>query len=368
MNAPHAKAAASKGVERAIRRLERRVWLAIFVVDLARFGAGLLFFAGAAVLLLRAVWHLEAERCVPLFWIIALAPVIAAGRATARRLSRSGAAAWQDVRGGAEGMLVTALETGDERWSARVVEMLENTPPPPGIRMGGESWALGIGVVFALLAWWVHVPQPEPVLPSRLFEAAVERLAGKLLTLQEETDLDEELADEFATRLERLREQVGEASPEGLFEAIDWLEEQMGEQAGRHGEELGSLERQLVAAAKHALRDPAAAQETLGRALETMRALGLDEKLVESFGDFDSLASLIGEEGIELPEGLELDAPQLLEISKDLSGLFTDKLGALREAGLLTPELLAKLAEWKQLAEGDVAEHSCDENCPEGGT
>ncbi len=363
-------------VERAIRRLERRAFLAVFLGELVRWGAAIGFVLGAVVLLLRVVLHVDASHTAPLFLLALVAPGIAWWRARAKRMSRGSAAAWQDVRAGASGLLLTGMEVPDERWSAEVERTLQRSRTLPRIRTGGESYALGVAVLFAAAAWWVHVPEPAPGPSFALFEGAIERLATKLLTLEEDVGLFDETAQDLTNRLERLREGLEDATPESAFEAIDRLEEQFGALAKRVQEDVLEAEGGILAAAREAMLNPESAQEMLERTLDKLHESGLDKNLLSTI---ESLSSLIERHDLELPEdlelpggfrlpaGLEMTGPEILEVAQDLSGLLGKKLGALEDAGLLDPGAL-ETALRETFDDLQFDEHECDESCREGGT
>ena len=354
-------------IERTIRRLERRAFLAILVAELLRWLALLAFAAGTAVLLGREVWKVEADRSAWLFLPVAAALPVAVLRARARRLSRAGAAAWQDVRGGASGLLLTGLEVPDPRWQVEIEKAAErSTRALPRVRMGGETYAVGAALVFALLSWWIHVPRTTAGPPLGLITAAVERLAEKLATLDEEVKLDEELATDLAERLERLRERIEEATPESAFEAIDRLEERIQAEAERVREELEAAHDDLAAGLLDAARDPAAARESLRRAMEKLSALGFDEELA---AELEALAARFEAGNLQLPPGLEFDPALLAKLSGRLGELLAGKLGSLADAGLLKNAKLFDPAALKRLADLRFTEHECDESCDkEGGT
>ncbi len=356
-------------VERSIRRLERRALLAIFTAELLRALAVAVFVAGAAVLLARVVWRVEAAQAAWLFLIVAAAFPVAFLRARRRRLSRAGAAAWQDVRSGASGVLLTALEVPDERWHAQVEKAVAKSAARlPGVRFGGETYAVGAALVFALLSWWVHVPRATAHTPADLLQATVERLAEKLLTMEEDVGLFDETATELAGELERLVEGLDEGTLESAFEAIDRLEERFGDVAERVQEDVLDAEAGLESVLERALADPAGAQAMLEKTLAKLEARGLDENLLasmESLAGTFQRAGLELPDGLRLPEGLELSGEQLRELSSELGELLDGKLGTLKAMGLLS-EL--DLADLKGLGSLEFVEHECDEECEEGGT
>ena len=316
--------------------------------------------AGTAVLLSRTVYALEPLPLPVLALPIAIALAVAWWIAAGRRMSESSAAAWVDVQAGGDGLVVTGQETSDPRWSAAFEKALGRSGRLPGLRVGRPAGQSFGAAAFLVAALFVRIPAPAPGPSPELFEAAVASLQDKLDTLLETVDLDAELAENLADRLSRLEELLADASPESIFEAIDSLEERFGLEGERLGDAMESAAKDLAAALLDRFNDPDTARASLERALSALRDAGLGKDLPES------LAELLGQD-LTLPEGIEFDPAQLLELTAELSQLMQDRMGALAKVGLFDPSLLGALTEFADLAEFLPTYHECDEDCEEGG-
>ena len=354
----------------AVSRLRRRARQAAFLGELSRHGTVALLLAGTAALLLRLLLGLSTAAAAPVLGLVLLAPLTAWLSARRRFLSASGAAAWLDVRSGSTGLLVTGLELADgpgagwEPWRERAAAALSEAPRPPGLRVERLGAPLLPAAAFAAAGLWLGLPAHEPGPPPGLFEAAVDRLTEKLETLEETVELEEELAEELRARLEHLAEEADAARPETTFEALDALEQRLEAEAFEAFEAAREAREGLAAAAEEAVRDggEAAAQERLERTLAELAESGFAGEYPES------IQELLGAEGLALPEGAQLDASQLLELSEELQQLLADRLADLQAAGLLKPGQLGELALAGELADIELVEHECGEECEAGGT
>ncbi len=366
-------------VEVWVRRLRRRVFLAVFAAEFLRACALLAFLVGALVLVLRYLSGYGASELLPWLWLLVVAVPWALWRARARALDPRTAAVWLDVRSGASGALLTELESPDARWESRLDGVLASGLPLPAPVVLGPFGSAALGLVFAVAAYLVGVPLPDPGPPMDLFEALVGRLGEQLATLEEDFELDSELAEEMASRLALLEEELELGSTESLFEALDHLEGRLESEADRLGEVAREASESLVRALESFdPEDSSAALSTLQKALSELAEGGfgerLSEQLFERLGGVDGEAGRLGEllagSGLELA-GENLNALELLELSQGLSELMQEKLANLRDAGLLEDFDLGEFTKAGGL--GEFLSHECDETCElegegEGGT
>jgi hypothetical protein len=358
--AGNGRAGVHREVERLVRGLSRRSRAAVFLGVSLRWSAAGFLLSGTLVLLARTTWGLE-----PAPLLAFLAPALAAGAlggllAARRGISLAGAATWIDVSTGGSGLVVTGVEEPDARWSATFEKTLERVGRMPGLRVGRPFGLAAAAGLFLAAALWVRIPAPTPGPSPELFEAVLASLGEKLDTLSENVDLDEGLAEELEGRFERLEEMLEDSSPESLFEALDSFEERLGLESERVREELESAATDLASAALDRLADPETAQASLERALSALREAGLTEGLPAR------LQELLGAD-LQLPDGVQLDAAELMELAQGLSELMEGRLSNLVGAGLLDPTRLKMLASLKNLDEFLPTAHECDAECEAGG-
>jgi len=350
---------AAREVRATVRRLVTRSRLAVFLGTLLRWTAVGYLLAGASVLVLRASHAFEPAPLpaflTPLLLVLPFA-LLAASR---RALSGAAAASWVDVSCGGTGVVLTGMETPDPRWEATLARTLEDTGRLPALRVGRPAGFQACSALFLAAALWVEIPEPQPGPSPELFEAMLATLTEKLQALEENVELEEDLATELSERLGRLQELVAEnASQESLFEALDALESRLGLESAEVRQELENASRDLFEAVFDHLRDPQAAQGALERALAALRKGGLAKNLPES------LEALLGS-GLELPEGIDVTGAEFLELAQMLAELMQDRAGGLAKAGLIDSKLLKLAERFGNL--DDLTDHVCDEECKEGG-
>jgi len=361
MPRPATLAAKASPLESTIERLRLRSKLAIFVGTFLRWLGVASAISGGLVLLLRAGLQLPVWAW-PAYGVPLGAALFAAGYWTRKRgLSRQGAAAWIDVHAGGSGLVVTGSERPDPRWDAAFQGALAKSHRMPRLAVGLQSGQALFGIGFLSLALFVQIPEPSPLGPSPAFVAALtESVAQKLLALTENISLDEELAEELTERMRRIQELAEEAPTESIFEAIDRLEERLGLEGERAAQDLQQSLGELWKSMESGELD----QEGLERLLEEARGLlansGLGEKLPES------LAGLLGG-SLELPEGVHLNAAELMQLGEGLSGLMQGSLGELLGAGLLDASKLSLASKFAKLENFLPTDHQCDEECRSGG-
>ena len=342
-------APARSPLDRLIARLRRRAFVAVFLADLARALLVLLGVSGALVLLLRVLGDFEPRLLALLFLPALAAPVWAWKRARARTPDTTAAATWLDVRTGSTGFLVAGAERADPRWQETVETLARRVDVLPTARTSRPAMHSVAALGFAAAALFLELPsyETEP-LSTRLFEGALERLAHQLTTLEENSPLAEDTAAELQERLARLGELVEEGRAEALFEGMDRLGESLERSAREALEEGGTLLEAFAGAAA-------------GRSPAELAALA--QQLGESVGlDLEALQSALNAEGLELPEGLQLDPADVSRLARLASGLLRERMGRLSDVGLLDREALRRALENLDLSE-ILAEHVCDSRC-----
>lgn len=351
------------GIAALRRRRLLQAWLQLAGVH----AQAALFAAGVAVLFVRAVPRWESREAASLLALAALALPTAFVLARRRSPSANVAAAWLDVRGGAQGRIVTERELGASAWSeearAQLATALGALPRPAWKRALRPALP---AAAFAALALWIPIPRAVVGPPPVVAEAALEELNEKLATLEETLDLAPELAEEMEARLERIEEQAASGQPASTFEAIDRLGERLEAEAEQALEAAQRASHDLASAAS----DPslADAQAALESALASMDEAGLGKELPQRLEDALAPGSL------SLPAGVQLSSAELAALSKELKGVLDASLAKLAAGRLIDASKLRELelGEGSGLGLGDFEfdpSHVCDEECKKpGGT
>ena len=328
----------SSPLDRPLADLRRRQFLGGFVGALGRWLQIGLFALGAACLLLRLILGYEAAQLSPVFWALLLSLPGAAWVARAGLYRGDQGAAWLDVAAGADGSLVTDYELGDARWRGRAQAAIGRLRSYPGPDWKASMRRVVPALLFALAVMLVPIPRPK-VLPSSLYSGTLADLEEQLETLQEETGLEEERAEELAEHMQRLREEAEQGhDPEATFEAMDAFESELARQAEEAAEAMEQAYEELAAAESESAGGEQS-DESLQSALERLSSAGLEPFPV------DELESMELPEGVEWPKGLELDAETWEKLS-ELPEMDPELAKALQEA--MSPALRKELMERMQ--------------------
>jgi hypothetical protein len=300
-------------LEHSIARVRARVSRAVFGVTLLTWLAILLGACACIALGLRVALGWEASQAALVFVPLVVAPVMAVRAARRRTLTAAGAAAWLDVRAGADGAIVTGFESRDGAWRARMDAALARSGDLPRARLARPAALFAGAVVFAALALFVPISRGVPGPSRALASAAIEKAEEKLATLEEEVELLPELAEELRASLDRLKEEhSGASSNESVFEAADRVAQKLSDEAAAQSESAESVQRELSEAAAAASSDPEAAQKQLESALLELSKSGLSKGLT------DVMTSELGLPSLDLPPGTKLDAAQIARASAAL--------------------------------------------------
>lgn len=322
-----------------------------------------LFAAGVLVLVARVGLRWERGEAAPLIALVLVAPALAFVHARRRVPSRTTAAAWLDVHGGADGRIVTEDEVGRTTWSDGVRQRLERSLRDlPRVRAMPALAPSFPALAFVALALWIDPPRDPIGPPPGVSASAIERVEEKLDTLEEAVELQPELAEELRTQIERIEAEAADGRPESTFESLDRMEERLEDLARDALEAAQQAERDLASAAS----DPSLgdAQQSLESALAKMDEAGLARELSPE------MKSALAPGTLSLPAGVQLSSAQLAKLSKELKGVLDERLAKLASGNLIDPKSLVELGELGELADLDDLElHECDEECKKpGGT
>ena len=351
-------------LERSLVTVRRRALVSAWFERVGVHLAAVLFAAGAVMLALRvaASW----DRASAAWWLAlaAVAPLTAWWLARRTVPSVSGAATWLDVHSGASGMVVTERELGASSWSESAREHLaEALAQTPRGRVARALKPVLPAAAFCALALWIDPPRVVVGPPPAVATAAIERVEEELRTLQEQVELEPELAAEMSARLEQIEAHADDGLAESTFEALDRLEERIAAEARDAQQRAEQAARDLADVATNpSLAD---AQASLASALATMQKAGLAKDLPQEATDALQPGTLA------LPAGAQLSSAELAKLGQALKGALDARIGQLSKAGLLDGKALATLAKLGELAKlGDFdPTHKCTEECLKpGGT
>lgn len=351
-------------LERSIERLRRRAFLGAFLGTFLRLLAISAAVLAAVALLLRVAFRYEQEEAVWVLAALGLVPIAAWILARRRVPSRGATAAWLDVRAGGTGAIVAGDEIADPRWEAEVERALAREPALPRLHVARPARLAFGALAFAALVLWVPIAPAVVGPPTAVQESVLERVEEQLKALEEQVELEPELAAELRETLERLQREGALQEPEAAFEALDRAQERLEQEAYERAEVSQSAQDDLARAAEDAARTPEAAQEQLEKTMQQLAQAGFS-KDVQS-----ALEKELGAAGVSLPPGTKLDAEKIEAISKALAEKLAARNGELAKKGLLDAKALAKLGELAKLDGFEFNDHVCDEECEKkpGGT
>ncbi len=351
-------------LERSIDSLRRRARLGAFLGTTLRVTAIAAAALAAVALVLRVGFRFERAEVAWVFAALVLVPIAAWFQSQKRVPSRAATAAWLDVRSGGTGAVVSGDEIADPRWTAHLERELARAPRLPRIEVAQPARLAAAALAFAVLALLVPIPAQAFAPVTAVQDAALERVEEQLKALEEQVDLEPELAQELHEALERLQRDGALAEPEAAFEALDRAQDQLASEAYERAETAQTAADDLARAGEDAARDPEGAQKQLEKTMESLAKAGFS-KDVQS-----ALEKELGAAGVSLPPGTKLDAGNIEAISKELASKLAARKGELAKAGLLDAKSLAKLGELAKLDGFEFKEHVCDESCAKkpGGT
>jgi predicted transcriptional regulator len=359
----------SQALSQVSRRLRRKLTLARFVDRAAR-QAALVLIVGACVALLgRAVFDLELRHAALFLLPVVLVPWTAWRSIKGSLPSEEQAATWLDLHSGAQGFLLVDYELEDARWNARTKRQLDGLSELPPFDFAPLYRFVLPALAFCAFTLFVPPERSDPGPSTSLFDRAIAGLSDRLETLNEVVELDEVVADELASRIDELAENIDAAEPEAMLEAIDSLRQQLGVEGQDAAELARELSERFGEAGARALADSDAAQQLMSAALEKMADSGFRAEMLKQLQELaPELAAGLEGNQLKLPDGFELTPEQLRALSEGMREALKDNLSKLSLAGLVDLKELKLSDELASLSKLVGELHVCDENCEPGGT
>jgi hypothetical protein len=360
----------ASGLAQPLRRLHRKLTLAVWLGRFVRQGSVVLAVAGCAILVARAGFGVETERALWLLLPVGAVPFTAWAGVRAKIPSEAGAVAWLDLRSGASGHLLAGFEQGDERWNGPVESQLSKLPELPAIRLGSFARVMVPAMAFAALALLMPLSRAEPGPSTGFFDSAIAGLASQLKTLAEVTGLDQNIEKELTERVTELAKNVDATKPEAMLEAIDSLRGDL----AREGQGAADVAQDLFERFGHSENQSGLhsmfAQKLFESGLKSMMKDGLSAELMQQVAKLaPQLASKLDGNELKLPEGFKLSPEALQGLSALMRDQLRSNLGELDLAGLINLKDLALSSTPKSLSDLINKFHKHDESCKQpGGT
>lgn len=304
-------------VQRALRRLSRRLAIGLFLDVWPAWAAVSLLAAGLIVLICR-LWVPDAAPHLPWLW---LAPVLAALPAFVICMTR----AWRpaeivalaDSLTGGHGTLLALHETNDPVWPESALAARAYAIPLPRLRPWRKLAVLPPALALMAAAFWLpqRPPRASDTALANDIAAHLEATLAELKQQELVTPVEEERLQEEIERLRRGAEERVDAS---AWEAADTLQDKMVADVSARQDAVEwaqeSLARYAAASRSGAGADALAAAQAaeLTAALERLKAQGL-------------LAGAPAELQKMLASGLPTDAASLRELMAALDKHLTGK-------------------------------------------
>ena len=313
----------------ALRRLERRLAIGLFLDVWPAWAVASLLLAGLVAVVCR-MFLPAAAASVHWLW---LAPFLTAAPALiycVMRAYRPGeVVAIADWLNGGQGMLLTLLETNDPAWAESPLAGDASKFPLPRLRPWRKLAALPAAVAFLATALWLPQRVPRGTnailaddIAANLVATVAELKQQELITPDEEKKLDEEI--------ERIRRGAEERVDASSWEAADALRDRVVTGVSEKQNALNWAEESLAryaAAAGAGTGADAVSQAHAGELMKALERLGQSGLLAGAPADVQRL----------LPSGrLPTDAASLRELMASLSKHLADtegRFGALAKLG-----------------------------------
>jgi len=329
--------------------------------------------AGSAILVARVAFELETEQSSWLLLPLALVPFTAWRGVREKIPSEAGAAAWLDLRSGAQAYLLADFEQGDPRWDRTLTRQLDRLPELPAVRLTPVTRLFLPASAFVALALFVPVSKAAPGPSTSYYDRAIEGLAHQLGVLEEVVGLDEEVARELQRRVENLEQNIDPEQPEAMLEAIDGLRKELGLEGQQAAELAQDLLERFGAIGEQAAGNSGLAQELMAGQLNEMLASGMMSEYLSQLDqvipELAGLGQMLGGNELKLPEGFKLTPDQMKALSRVMQSELRGALGELELAGLANLRDLKLGGGVGALAKLIEAFHKHDESCMEpGGT
>lgn len=342
-------------VERALHHLRRQFMFTVFQQMALRWSALWLFGWGLACLIARVTLQVSTQRLLWGFAGVSGVLAVAAWHAWRQRPALSVLRAWLDQQNECGGLLLTASEGALGAWEVP-------TFTAPRLRWrnasAGAAWgrcALAVGFVAASLLLPVQLPSAQAERALDLSREA-EQLKAEIAALQEAAALTPEKAQTLEQQLNQIQQEASGADPAKSWEALDQLNDALG-QAAHDATQQSAQQQQAL--------DQAAA---LTEALQTGAHQLNEQTLTEAMQTLSALTQqALQEEAQTLPRELQqalqsgkLNAEQLQQLGQALQqkqGKLNQQLTKLAQSGLIKPGDLKQGATTGKRDNSGLAKH-----------
>ncbi|TAJ02396.1 MAG: hypothetical protein EPO68_18195 [Planctomycetota bacterium] len=330
-------------IERAARRVRARSTASLWWSSAWGHVALALAVCASAALLARFFLGWTPARAALLLAPALGVPLWSWRRALARAPGLQACVAWLDLGSGGSGrVMVGASSAHGDAWGAAAGDWLREHQPRFAALPLRAAWPLAPALAFALAVLVVPVRPFQIARSSSVPPAAIESLHGELEALAS-TDLSSAEVEQIRERLERIEELAAAGEAESAWEALDSVEQMLGDRAEEATESLVDAAASLEAIADGSSFGAAAEAELSGLAAE----LGLESPAATP----NSGAA-----------GASLDGA-LPEQARDLLAQLEKRMGALGASGLIDPSQLQNRRDGARRKS-----HKHDATCEAGGT
>jgi hypothetical protein len=338
--------------ERSVKQLRRQLLFTLFYQHALLFGTIWLFTWGASCLVLRVSTSAPSGKLLWGATGLLLALALALWRAQQRRPADSVLRAWLDQQNHCGGKLMAAGEASLGAWDLPALAV-------PRLRWRSlRAWGLFViasSFVVGALLLPVGLAGADSAQALDIKREA-DQLKADLSTLQEAGALAAEKAQSLEQQLQQVQQEASGADPVKTWEALDQLNDKLGQAAREAAQQSAQQQQKLEQAA------------ALAEALQT-GANQLDEQtLTEAMQTLSSLTQqALQKEAQALPRELQqalkdgkLNAAQLQQLSQALQqgqGRLNQQLSKLAQSGLIKPGDLKQGATAGKRNQSGLAKH-----------
>ncbi len=318
--------------ERWLRRLTARLQLGLFLKSFVDWAVVFCLVFGVLVLVSKMFWP---QFWPHILWIAAAAiPVAIITFFLSRRhaFTRDQSVAILDKRIGAGGLLMTIMESPDDRWESQLPDADSIWKQAiPGLRPFRTAKHLAIPILFLLITCFIppRTIQSLMVAPSSVSTNQVSQLTEMLNELDENEVLNDEEQDELEKEIQKLAKETKFAPlTHENWETVDALKNKMELKIRNRENELNkaaSAAAALRRSLENAANAPAKEKQQLEDLLEKLAGAagaGNNQNQLDQFGQnsLDGLSKFMQNGNFQLPENSDELRKALAELEEFIEG------------------------------------------------